>query len=172
VLSLAALILAAASAASSPPLTSASPWWERVTYTISGEGAQQTCRYESSVPATGTEACDDEVSEPIAGAASGAAGAYTKITIERRFTPGDRPDAASLEPGDTLLGGQVMMLAIDEAGTVSGCRLLAASGDLRPAYGCSEARAERFQASAARGSREVRRGFMTILVYGHEGHLA
>lgn len=170
-LSLAGLLLAAATATSSP-LTSASPWWEKVTYTISGEGAQQTCRYESSATAADTEACDDPASEPIAAAASGAAGAYTKITIERRFTPGDQPDAAKLEPGDTLLGGQVMMLSIDEAGTVSGCRLLAASGDLRPAYGCREARAERFQASAARQAREVRRGFMTILVYGHEGHLA
>ncbi|HEU5481653.1 MAG TPA: hypothetical protein VFU80_00975, partial [Sphingomicrobium sp.] len=91
-LSLAALVLAAASTSPTPMLTSASPWWEKVTYTISGDGAQQSCQYESSVGVAGDGVCDDEPSGAIQSAASGGAtGAYTKITIERRFTPGAQP---------------------------------------------------------------------------------
>lgn len=168
-LGLAALILAAASANASPALTSASPWWEKITYTMTGDGAQQSCVYESSL--AGARSCDrDEGSSPVE-AASGPTSSYTKITIERRFTPGSQPDRGSLEKGDTLLGGQVMALAIDGTGAVRGCEILAASGDIRPAYSCKEARAERFDASA-RGNTQVRQAFMTILVYGHEEHLA
>ncbi|MGI8704355.1 MAG: hypothetical protein ACR2JJ_00895 [Sphingomicrobium sp.] len=173
-LGLASIILAAASAATasanaSPALTSASPWWEKVTYTISGADAQQACVYESSLAAARN--CDgDEQSSPVR-AAINSAGAYTKITIERRFTPVGGPDPLSLQPGDTLLGGQVLALAIDGTGEVRGCRILAASGDVRPAYGCNEARAERFEASA-RETEQVRQAFMAILVYGHEEYLA
>ena len=166
-----ALILAAASTNAMPALTSTSPWWEKVTYTISGDGGQQACRYESSLG--GARSCDDlGDSAPFGGAASGSQGTYTKITIERRFTPGSRPDPGTLQSGDTLLGGQVMALAIDESGSVQGCKVLAASGDVRPAYGCAEARAEKFSASAASDATELRQGYMTIMVYGHEEYYA
>jgi hypothetical protein len=172
VLSLAALILAAASADPTPALASSSPWWEKITYTISGDAAQQSCRYESSLEAAGAKSCDaEDASFPLRGAASGSAGTYTKITIERRFAP-DRPDPVKLESGDTLLGGQVIALAIDATGKVRTCEILGASGDVRPAYGCREARAERFEASAGRATEQVRQGYMTILVYGHEEYLA
>lgn len=168
-LGLAALILAAASANASPTLTSASPWWEKITYTISGDGARQSCVFESSL--AGARSCDsDERSSPIR-AASGSTASYTKISIERRFTPRGEGDPLRLEPGDTLLGGQVMALAIDGTGAVRSCQVLAASGDVRPAYSCSQARAERFEASA-RETSQVRQAFMTILVYGHEENLA
>lgn len=171
-LGLAAMILAAASADASPALTSHTPWWEKVTYTIIGDSAQQSCQYESSI--AGARNCDsDEASSPLRPAASDATtGTFTKITIERRFTPAGAPHPGGLEPGDTLLGGQIMALAIDTAGTVRGCKVLAASGDVRPAYGCDDVRAERFEASAGRATPEVRQAFMTIVVYGHEEQLA
>lgn len=168
-LGLAALILAAASANASPSLTSASPWWEKITYTMTGDGAQQACVYQSSL--AGARSCDgDEKSSPVE-AASNSTGSYTKITIERRFNPGQEPERASLEKGDTLLGGQVMALAIDGTGAVRSCKVVAASGEIRPGYSCKEARAERFDASAHKNP-PVRQAFMTILVYGHEESLA
>lgn len=172
-LSIAALALAAASAASSPALATTSPWWEKVTYTISDDGEHQACRYESSIPMASSGSCEEEDSvSPVQAAASSSSGAYTKITIERRFTPGERPDPGTLQSGDTLLGGQMMELAIDGSGSVSGCRIVASAGAIRPAYGCDEARAERFDAAAGRASAEALKGFMTILVYGHEEQLA
>lgn len=168
-LSLATLVLAAAAAGSSPALTSATPWWEKITYTMSGDGGHQYCVYQSSL--AGARSCDDEESSSPVAAASGSTGSYTKITIERRFTPAPRPDPGTLQSGDTLLGGQVMALAIDGAGEVRSCKVLAASGKVRPAYSCNQARAERFDAATTKHSR-VRQAFMTILVYGHEGHLA
>lgn len=170
VLGLAALVLAAASANASPSLTSTAPWWEKVTYTFAGDGGQQSCRYESSL--AGGRACDaDEQSSPMK-AAGGATGTYTKITIERRFSPGGQPEAVGLAAGDTLLGGQVLALAIDDKGAVKSCRTIVASGEIRPAYGCDEARAERFEAGARKQAAEVSQGFMTIIVYGHEEYLA
>ena len=172
-LSIAATFLAAASAATSPALTSTSPWWEKITYTISSDGTQESCRYESSISAAGAESCDsEEASSPIRPAASSSAGGYTKITIERRFTPGSRPDAGGLEPGDTLIGGQVMALAIDANGAVRSCQVVAASSSVRPVYGCEQARAERFEASAGRSAAEARTGFLTIIVYGHQAQVA
>jgi len=170
VLGLAALMLAtAASAEASPSLVSSSQWWEKITYTMSGEAEQQSCVYESSL--TGSRTCDEsEPSSPVS-AAGGSVGSYTKITIERRFSPGDQPHKLPLQPGDTLLGGQVMALAFDEKGAVRGCKILAASGEVRPAYSCASARAERFEASATRGNEQVRQGLMTIVVYGHEEEL-
>lgn len=172
-LSIAALALAAASAASSPALATTSPWWEKVTYTISGDGAQQSCRYESSVAPINAAICDSEdAPTPVRAAAPSSTGAYTRITIERRFTPGDRLDPGTLQPGDTLIGGRVMALAIDTAGVVRNCRTLAASGDVQPAYDCDEARAERFEASGDRPHAEHRVGFLSIIVYGHEAQVA
>jgi hypothetical protein len=174
VLRLAALSLAAAIPSASAPAAPAAgaPWWEKVTYTISGDGAQQSCRYETNIGPGAIDACDGGPSESILAAATGVSGAYTNITIERRFTPVGQPHPPALHPGDTLLGGLVMMLDIDGAGAVRDCQMLAASGDLRPSYGCEEARAERFEASAARAAPDVQSGFLTITVYGHQGHLA
>ena len=167
VLGFAVLALTAAAPAPSPALTPIAPWWERITYTISGD--QEACQFESSL--AGGRSCDAaEASSPIR-AATSSTGSYAKITIERRFTP-DRPDPVSLNPGDTLLGGRVMVLAIDATGAVRSCQVVGASGELRPAYGCDEARAERFEASAGRAQPQVRHAFMTILAYGHEEHLA
>lgn len=170
-LGLAATILAAATAQVAPSLTSAAPWWEKVTYTFSGDGAQQSCRYESSL--SGSAACDPEFADsPLRAPPNDSAGAFTRIVMERRFTPEGQPVPFDLESGDTLLGGQVLALSIDGTGAVRGCRLVGASGDVRPAYGCDQARAERFEASARRDRPQVRSAYMTIVVYGHEANLA
>lgn len=163
---LAALLLAASTATPSPALTTASPWWEKVTFTISGDGAHQSCQYQTSLAGETAQSCDAGDS-PLK-SASGGKGVYTKITIERRFNPGGTPKDVKLETGDTLLGGQVMALEIDGAGKVRTCEIINMSGDVTPAYGCAEARAERFQASAGRAAPQLRHGFMTVLVYGHE----
>lgn len=167
-LSLAAVALAAASAASSPLLTSSSPWWEKIVVTTSGP-SQQSCRYESSLSGNGAEACD---AASARAAARRAAGAYTSITFERRFSPGELPELRPLQAGDKLLGGQIMAVEIDSAGSVRACQVLAASGKLLPDYGCDEARAERFQASARGGKPDSHIGYFTILVYGHAGQIA
>jgi hypothetical protein len=103
-------------------------------------------------------------------ASSGSKDQYTRITFERRFSPGARPDPG-LPAGDTLLGQQVMALAIGAKGTVEGCKLVSASGDVQPSYGCKEASAERFQASARAARTATRQGYMAILVYGHSEHV-
>lgn len=161
---LAALLLATAS--SSQALTTASPWWEKVTFTISGDGAHQSCQYQTSLTPQPAATCDAGDS-PLK-SASGSKGMYTKITIERRFNPGGAPGSFKLETGDTLLGGQVMSLAIDDTGKVRTCEIVNMSGDVTPAYGCAEARAERFEASAGRAAPQLRHGYMTVIVYGHE----
>jgi hypothetical protein len=171
VLGLAALVFAAASVNASPSTTSVSPWWERITWTFSGDGAQQSCKFESSLD--GRTTCDrEDESGPTISGGSGSAGSYTKITVERRFTPAGRPDRVSLQSGDTMLGGQIIALAIGTDGAVHSCRIIGASGDVQPPYGCREARAERFEASAGRETPEVRQAFMTVVVYGHEEYLA
>lgn len=170
-LGLAALFLAATSAGASPSLVSTASWWEKVTYTISGDG-RQSCIFESSLGAASAEACDDEESSEVRRAAGKSDGSYTKITIERRFSPGGQIEPFKLETGDTLLGGQVLALEIDKSGAVSSCETVATSKDLKPAYDCDAVRAERFEASAGRPNQHVRHGLMTILVYGHEEDLA
>lgn len=169
-LGIAALFLAAASTDATPSFTTAAPWWEKITYTLRDDGAQQACQYESSL--TGLENCGDEEPVPAAAASGTSPGAYTKITFERRFDPGLQPRQIKLDHGDTFLGGQVMSLSIDGAGAVRSCKVVATSGKLQTGYGCDEVRAERFEASAARGNSNVHQGFMTILVYGHEEQLA
>lgn len=163
---LAALLLSTASATPSQALTTASPWWEKVTFTISGDGAHQTCQYQTSLSADPSTSCDAGDS-PLK-SASGSKGMYTKITIERRFNPGGAPGRFKLETGDTLLGGQIMSLAIDGTGKVRTCEIVNMSGDVAPAYGCAEARAERFEASAGQAAPQLRHGYMTVIVYGHE----
>lgn len=159
----------AASTETSPALPPTTAWWEKITYTISGDGNQETCQFESSL--AGGRTCEGkEASSPIRAAGS-SIGTYAKITIERRFTP-DRPPRVNLQPGDTLLGSQVMALAIDGTGRVRSCEVVGVSGDMRPSYGCEEARAERFAAGASEPAPQVRHAFMIIVAYGHEEQLA
>ena len=174
-LNLALLAAAAASTASSPTLVSNAPWWEKVTVTIAGDGKPQSCQYSASHGGGSASQCDVAGAAPVAAKTpAGTPDQFTKITFERRFNPGDtRPDSTKLHAGDTLLGGQVMALAIDEAGSVKGCKVIAKAGDVTPDYGCDEATAEKFQASAkVRSAATDGIGFMTVLVYGHEENMA
>ena len=177
-LKLAALaMMAAASTASPPALVSNAPWWEKVTVTIAGDGAPSACQYQASHgggAATQCDVADARTSRAMSKAAASPTGAndqMTKITFERRFNPGvTQPAQLNLQPGDTLLGGQVMAVAIDAAGSVKGCKVVAKAGSVTPDYGCDEVQAETFQASAGQAS--VPQGFITILVYGHQENVA
>jgi hypothetical protein len=176
VLKLAALAVAAASTAS-PTLVANAPWWEKVTVTIAGDGKPQACEYLASHGEGAASECDVVDAPSTSGVSAtaaksmGANDQFTKITFERRFIPGNSaPAKPNLQPGDTLLGGQVMALAIDEAGSVKGCRVVAKAGSVTPDYGCDEAVAEKFQASA--GQTASPQGFMTVLVYGHQENVA
>jgi hypothetical protein len=169
---LSAASFAAAATTNISGLDSSAPWWERVTVTISGDGQPKACQFESSLTPGGAKNCDVVASAGASAklSGSGSKDQYTRITFERRFSPGATPVAADLPTGDTLLGQQVMSLAIGAKGTVEGCKIVAASGDMRPDYGCKEASAEKFQASA-RTATPVRQGYMTIIVYGHSEHV-
>lgn len=173
---IAALALASASTQPTATLTSSAPWWEKVTVTVTDDGKTQSCHYESSLQASPAQDCS--VSGGVSASATGAHPAsakdgYTRITFERRFMPGAEPVAPALQPGEKLLGGQVMALAIDPKGAVKHCRVISTSGSVTPQYGCDEAAAERFDASAAtaRVRAPERDGYMTILVYGHSEHV-
>ncbi|MFL6784401.1 MAG: hypothetical protein ACJ8FE_11295, partial [Sphingomicrobium sp.] len=118
-------------------LSPTAAWWEKVTVTIAGDGKTKSCRYETSLASEGAKDCEvDAVPGGRAGmtASRGAAkDQFTKLTFERRFHPGAaEPVDGRLEPGDTLLGRQVMSLAIDSGGAVKGCKVVAASGDMTP----------------------------------------
>jgi len=161
---------AAASASTSPTLVSNAPWWEKITVTLSGDGKPEACRYETSLKAA-AEDCDVASSAAsMATKASESKGEVTRITFERRFTPGAPPTKPALAAGDTLLGGEMMALAIDQHGAVKDCKVVAQSGEMRPQYSCDDATAERFQASVGAPKAE-RDGYMTILVYGHSEHM-
>ena len=169
--SAAGALAAAASASSSDTLVSSAPWWEKITVTMSGDGNPESCRYETSLKAA-AEDCDVDSGKAAMVKASDSKGEVTRITFERRFTPGSAPtEAAALQPGDTLLGGQVMALAIGARGEVEDCRIVAQSGAMRPDYSCDDAAAERFQASVGGAKTPERDGYMTILVYGHSEHM-
>ena len=164
-------IAATTSTKAEPALSSTAPWWEKVTVTIAGDG-KSNCRYETSLVPDGSKDCD--VVGDAKSLGSGKASAkdqFTRLTFERRFSPGAMPQEAALQTGDTLLGRQVMSLAIDAGGKVKGCRVVATSGDVTPAYGCADAQSERFEASAVTTGVEARVGYMTVLVYGHEEHV-
>ena len=163
---------AAAAAKAEPMLSSTAPWWEKVTVTIAGDGKSNSCKYETSMVPDASKDCDVVGDAKSLGAGTASAkNELTRLTFERRFNPGAMPVDAALETGDTLLGRQVMSLAIDAAGKVKGCRVVATSGDVTPAYGCEDAKGEHFEASAVKTGTEARVGFMTVLVYGHEEHL-
>jgi hypothetical protein len=160
-----------APASASDALVSSTPWWERITVTVASDGQSHSCRFESSLEPNGAKDCDVVGTEAVASQSSGAKDQYTRISFERRFSPGAQPASGDLQLGDRLLGRQVMALAIDAGGAVKGCKIVAASGVMTPDYGCAEASAERFQASAAKDSDSAREGTMTILVYGHAEHV-
>jgi hypothetical protein len=170
VLAIAALMLASASPAQPPALTSTAPWWEKFTFTMTDDGTQQACQYATSLPIAGAPGCGDDSSDASNAdvqQASMSGGSYTKITIERRFTPATRPEQVKLQTGDTLLGEQVLALAIDHQGAVLSCDVVDKSGTMRPPYGCDEAKTEKFEASA-RSTPQLRHCYKTFLVYGHE----
>ena len=164
----------AAAAKADPALSPTAEWWEKVTVTIAGDGKSNSCRYETSLVPDASKDCDVVGDAKALGAGAPASkDQFTRLTFERRFNPGAMaPQDAALQTGDTLLGRQVLSLAIDGAGKVKGCRVIAKSGEMTPAYSCDDAQSEHFEASAARpGTGDAHEGFMTILVYGHEEHL-
>jgi hypothetical protein len=163
----------AASTASPPPtvLETGMPWWERITVTVDDKGTQQSCRYETSFSAGGGEDCDEAMASTMPSAGKTSNGLYSKLTFERRFSPGRQLDSGKLQPGDTLIGRQVMFLTFDANGAVSGCHVVAVSGDAPTEYGCDQAKKEQFRVPAAAAPAE-RQAFMTILAYGHTEHIA
>lgn len=173
---IAALALASASAHTAPPLNASAPWWERVTVTVSDDGQTQSCRYQTSFTPDRAQNCSvvgADASMANASSSSGAKDEVTRITFERRFSPTASPSLSSLKPGETLLGGRMMALAINGAGAVENCRIVSTSGSVTPQYGCEQAAAEHFTASAT-GSRDrgaEHQGYMTVLVYGHSEHV-
>jgi hypothetical protein len=97
---------------------------------------------------------------------------FSKLTFERRFSPGQKLDSGQLETGDKLLGQQVMFLTFNPDGAIESCRVVGTSGDMLPAYGCDEAKTEQFRVQASAGPGTPHQAFMTILVYGHQEHIA
>jgi hypothetical protein len=176
-------LLAAALAASTPSpaapsptdesstLDSAKSWWEKITVVVDDKGKQRSCRYQTSASPSGAEACGQALASSIKVDGEGDAGIFSKVTFERRFSPGGRPDAGRLQPGDKLLGQQVMFLTIDAKGAIESCKLVATVGDSPPGYSCDEASKEQFQAHANAGP-AARQGFMTVLAYGHTERIA
>ena len=164
-------LVAAALAASAPveTLEPAVPWWERITVTVDDKGAQQSCKYQSSLSAKGAEACDQAMAATMPTLkAEGGTGAFSKLTFERRFSPGAKLDNGRLQTGDQLLGQQVMFLTIDADGSIQSCRVVGMSGDMLPAYGCAEAKSEQFRAAASAAADTPRQALMTIRVFGHQ----
>lgn len=173
---LAALALAATPSEPAAALQSTAAWWEKITITLSGDGKAQSCQYRSSVSQDAPSNC--EVSgggqARLKGASlSPSSQEYTRITFERRFSPGEiQPHDGAVQAGDKLLGRSVMQLAIDSSGKVRGCKVVLSSGDVQPDYGCDDASIERFQPAAQDASAVLRAGFMTVLIYGHSEHIA
>lgn len=152
------------------------PWWERVTVTVTDDGQTQSCSYQTSQRPDNAKACSvvgGEAALAKTSSSSGAKDQVTRITFERRFSPEAKAELTDLKPGDVLIGGQVMALAIDGTGAVKGCKVVATSGSVTPQYGCDEAAAERFEASAATAHAHTagRQGYLTVLVYGHSEHV-
>lgn len=175
---LAALAMAPVATAATDSQLQAAPWWERITVTVSGDGQSQGCLYTSSSGASSSDCTVEDAASMTSSSstehqATGGA-QLTRITFERRFTPGMVTAAdVNVRPGDTLLGREVLALGIDGRGSVRTCRVVGASGQMGVDYGCAEARAEKFQASATRESAPAeRQGYMTVLVYAHAEHLA
>jgi hypothetical protein len=172
---IAALALASGSAHSPTALNSTAAWWERVTVLVADNGQTQSCRYESSLQPAAGQDCTVDGAEAATAKSAGAKDQFTRLTFERRFSPGAKPDIQQLAPGETLLGGRLMALAIDAKGAVKNCQVLATSGSVTPQYGCDDLAGEHFEASVggahAHASAAPREGYMSILVYGHSEHV-
>ena len=167
-----ALVLASASTQSPATLTSTAPWWERVTILVADDGQAQSCHFESSLQPNAAQDCTVDAGQAATAKHTGAKDQFTRLTFERRFTPGEMPDLDKLQPGETMLGGRLMALAIDAKGAVENCRVVATSGSVAPQYGCADLKAERFEASVGGGARtEPREAYMSIVVYGHSEHV-
>ena len=165
-----ALGAAASASTTTSTLVSNAAWWEKITVTMGGDGKPEACRYETSLQPTSAKECTAaSVGASKVDASAAVKDKVTSITFERRFTPGVTPQAETLKHGETLLGGQVMALAIDDRGAVKNCKIVATSGAVTPQYGCDEAAAEKFEASAKSGASTSahREGYLTIVVYGH-----
>lgn len=171
-----AILAALAAATPTPALEASTPWWEKITVTFDEKGAQKSCTYESSKMPVGGQACDDEQSTAggPARSASGGSGAavFSKVTYERRFSPAGKLDSGKLQPGDKLLGRQVLFLTIDTKGAIEGCKVVAQSGDKPPDYSCDDVKTETFRAMAGATDAAPRQAFMTVLVYGHTEQIA
>lgn len=163
---LALFAVALAASTSSPVLEASVPWWERITVTMDDKGEQRSCHYEMSLSTAGAKSCDEETAASLGAGGDGPKGVYSKVTYERRFSPGGQIDSGQLRPGDTLLGRRVMFLTIDAAGSIDSCKVVAASGDMAFRYDCEQVRKEQFQVQAPR------QAFMTILAYGHTEQIA
>jgi len=155
----------------------AAPWWERITVTLSGDGQSQGCQYTSSTGQTSSDCTIDAAAQDGSGSSEHSASGrdqVTRLTFERRFTPGVLTAAdAQMQAGDTLIGREVMALDIDGRGSVKSCKIVANSGEMLVSYGCAEAQAERFQAAARSGAPAPQRvGYMTVLIYAHSEHVA
>jgi hypothetical protein len=170
---LAALALASAPTHSPSTLNPTAAWWERITVVVADDGQAQSCRYESSLQPNGAKECTVDATKTATASSEGAKDQFTRLTFERRFSPGPKPDIQQLAPGETLLGGRLMALAIDAKGAVKNCEVVATSGSVTPQYGCDELAAEHFQASAGgtRAGSSSREGYMSIIVYGHSEHV-
>ncbi len=169
-----AAVLAASTQASTETtvLEPAMPWWERITVTFDDKGSQQSCKYQSSLSPSGAETCDDSMAASLkTRGGKGQAGVYSKLTFERRFSP-VTPDSGRLQPGDQLLGRQVMYLTISPEGSIDSCRVVSTSGDMPPEYDCDEVKSEQFRARASASTAASRQAFMTILAYGHMEQIA
>lgn len=165
--------LAAALAAStpSPTLEASVPWWERITVTVDDKGKQQSCRYQISLVPSGAKACDEDMAASVGAGRRGSIGSFSKLTFERRFSPGGQLDDGRLEPGDTLLGRQVMFLTIDVKGMIETCHVVARTGEMAFQYDCDAARKEQFR-PPANSNPAKRQAFMTVLAYGHSEQIA
>ena len=152
-------------------LDSSTPWWEKVTVTVDDKGKQQSCLYDTSLWDKGVQVCEKDLADSVKAGIVGEAGTYSRVTFERRFSPGGRVDSGKLHPGDTLLGRQVMFLTFDADGAIQSCKVVATAGDAAPSYDCDEARKEQFKAQAS-AEPSSRQAFLTILAYGHSEQIA
>ncbi|HET7708521.1 MAG TPA: hypothetical protein VFK50_03185 [Sphingomicrobium sp.] len=137
---------------------------------MDSNGAEKACTYQSSLTPSRASGCETDQAEMHGKNGQTPNGVITKLTFERRFSPGLRPEPGRVQPGDILLGRQLIHLTIDGGGAVRSCKVVDVSGEV-PDYGCKEARTETFvRAGAPIGGQQ--QAFMTILVYGHAEQLA
>ena len=112
------------------PLVSNAPWWEKVTVTLERRRQARSLPLRNQPQARrGRLRRRVQRRRRWRPRRPSRKGEVTRITFERRFTPGAAPAKAALAAGDTLLGGEMMALAIDPHGAVKDCKVVARSGD-------------------------------------------